>query len=176
MATRKEEKASFVIRFTQKYISGEEGKTSMQWRGSIEHVQGGAQQHFTEFESVIEFIQQKLADLTIDAMEDKTPQEQKDILAVSFEMWKKMATAGPKLWLKTMTNPIKGMEEIQKQISQVGENFKQKLDVPFSFQNQMDKWATSTKADYKNLVELIEQLTSRVDALHDKVNKLYDND
>ncbi|MFN4147866.1 MAG: hypothetical protein ACK4GN_18745, partial [Runella sp.] len=41
MATKKEETASFVLRFTQKIYNNEQGEPQIQWRGSIRHVQGG---------------------------------------------------------------------------------------------------------------------------------------
>ena len=71
MASKKDETASFVLRFTQKIFQNEEGESQVQWRGNIRHVQGGDEERFSEFDEVVKFIQDKLADLTIYAMEDK---------------------------------------------------------------------------------------------------------
>ena len=41
MATKKDETASFVLRFTQKIFQNEEGEPQIQWRGNMRHVQTG---------------------------------------------------------------------------------------------------------------------------------------
>ena len=68
MSVKKEETASFVLRFNQKIFHTEEGDPQVQWRGNIRHVQGGDEQRFSEFDEVVQFIQGKLAELTIQAM------------------------------------------------------------------------------------------------------------
>ena len=73
MPTKKEETASFVLRFTQKIFQNEKEESEVQWRGNIRHVQGGEEKRFSEFKEVVDFIQEKLADLTILAMEEKSP-------------------------------------------------------------------------------------------------------
>ena len=65
------ETASFVIRFTQKIYQNDKGESDVQWRGNIRHVQGGDEKNFSQFNDVVTFLQEKLADLTIIAMEDK---------------------------------------------------------------------------------------------------------
>ena len=102
MAKKKEETASFVLRFTQKIYSGEDGESQVQWRGNIRHVQGGEEKRFSEFEEAYQFIQNKLADLTIQAVEGKSPEEQKGILAKSFDLWRRMAMETPKMFIETI--------------------------------------------------------------------------
>ena len=165
MATNKKaETASFVLRFTQKIFQNEKGESQIQWRGNIRHVQGGSEKRFSEFDEVVNFIQEKLADLTIQAMEDKSPEEQKGILSKSFDLWKKMALTAPQVVIETLKDPIKGVEQFQTQINQVGESIGQKLE--------MDTWRTSTKADAKNIMQLLEQLSNNVNSLNEKVDQL----
>ena len=81
MSPKKDETASFMLRFTQKIFNSESGEPQVQWRGNIRHVQGGEEKRFSDFDEALGFIQSKLADLTIGAMEDKPLEEQKGILS-----------------------------------------------------------------------------------------------
>ncbi len=172
MANKKEETASFVLRFTQKVFQSEAGEPEVQWRGNIRHVQGGQEKRFSEFDDALEFIREKLADLTILAMEDKTPEEQKGILAKSFDMWKKMALTAPQLVLDTIKDPKKQMEQMQTQFQSASENISQKIEETIAQKVPIDEWRASSKSDYKNLVNLIEKLATDVDQLNKKVDKM----
>lgn len=168
MATKKEETASFMLRFTQKIFENESGEPQIQWRGNIRHVQGGDEKRFSEFDDVVSFIQSKLQDLTIQAMEDKTPEEQKGILSKSFDLWKRMASEAPKMVLDTIKDPKKQVaqiqDQIQDQISQVKDEIGQKLD--------FDSWLTSSKSDSKLIMEKLEKLSGDISKLNKKVEKL----
>ena len=65
MAVKKDETASFMLRFTQKIFQNEDGESQVQWRGNIRHVQGGDEKRFSEFDDAVTFIQGKLAEMTI---------------------------------------------------------------------------------------------------------------
>ncbi len=168
MSTKKEETASFMLRFTQKIFENESGEPQVQWRGNIRHVQGGDEKRFSEFDEVIKFIQSKLQDLTIQAMEDKSPEEQKGILSKSFELWKRMALEGPKIVMETIKDPKKQVAQfqgqIQEQINQVKEDIGQKID--------LDSWLSSSKSDSRLILEKLESLSKEVAALNEKVTKL----
>lgn len=172
MKNKKEETASFVLRFTQKVFQSEEGEAQVQWRGNIRHVQGGAEKRFSQFDTAVDFIREKLADLTIVAMEDKSPEEQKGILAKSFDMWKKMALTAPQMVIETIKDPKKQIEQVQSQLTQAGENITHKIEETITQRLPIDEWRTSSKSDYKNLVSLMEQLAKDVDTLNKKVDRL----
>lgn len=168
MSAKKEETASFVLRFNQKIFHTEEGEPQVQWRGNIRHVQGGDEQRFSEFDEVVQFIQGKLADLTIQAMGDKSPEEQKGILSKSFDLWKKMATTAPKLVLETIKDPKKQVaqfqDQIQDQISQLKTEFGGKIE--------LDSWIASSKADNKDLMNMMQKMSEEIAALNKKVDEL----
>ena len=168
MSTKKDETASFMLRFTQKIFENETGESEIQWRGNIRHVQGGDEKRFSEFDEVVKFIQSKLQDLTIQAMEDKTPEEQKGILSKSFDLWKRMAAEAPKMVIDTIKDPKKQVAQIQGQIqdqlTQVKEEIGQKLD--------MDSWLSSSKSDSKLIMEQLQKLSKEVSTLNKKVEKL----
>ena len=168
MPTKKEETASFVLRFTQKIFQNEQQESEVQWRGNIRHVQGGQEKRFSEFKEVVDFIQEKLADLTIQAMGEKTPEEQKGILATSFELWKRMSTTYPKMVLDTIKDPKAGVEQIQDEVNQQLKGVKDTI----SARLDPDAWKPATKSDLQEMMKMMEKLSKEVSALNKKVDKL----
>jgi uncharacterized protein (DUF885 family) len=169
MAIKKDEIASFVMRFTQKIYQVEDGNDHhVQWRGNIRHVQSGDEKRFVAYEDAAGFVKEKLATMTMQAVEDKTPEEQKGILSKSFDLWKKVATTTPKLVLESIKDPKKQVaqiqEQLQEQLNQAGEAIGQKLEI--------DDWRSSSKNDYKNIVKILEQLAAEVTTLTQKVDAL----
>ena len=164
MSVKKEETASFMLRFNQKIFNTESGDPQVQWRGNIRHVQGGDEQRFSDFEEVVEFIQSKLADLTLLAMEDKSPEEQKGILSKSFDLWKKMAFEGPKMVMETIKDPKKQVAQFQDQMHQVRDEISQKLEI--------DSWLRASKADYKQVMEKLEALSGELSDINRKIDAL----
>jgi len=63
MAKKTDQTASFMVRFTQQFFE-EDGKSNVQWRGKISHVQGNEEINFTEFKDALTFMQSKLQLLT----------------------------------------------------------------------------------------------------------------
>ena len=168
MSIKKEETASFMIRFTQKIFKNDSGDNQIQWRGNIRHVQGGEEQRFSGFEEVVGFIQSKLADLTIQAMEDKSPEDQKSILSKSYALWKKMAMEGPRMVMETIKDPKKQVTQIQDQLQdqfqQVRDDISQKLEI--------DSWRAASKDDFRQILGKLEELSNDVASLNKKVDQL----
>ena len=168
MSQKKDETASFMLRFTQKIFNSESGEPQVQWRGNIRHVQGGEEKRFSDFDEALGFIQSKLADLTIGAMEDKPLEEQKGILSKSFDLWKKMAFDGPKFMMETIKDPKKQVEQLQDQlqdqIEQVKGGFSQKLE--------LNSWLAASKNDYQQIMQTLGQLSRDIADLNEKVDQL----
>lgn len=168
MSHKKEETASFVIRFNQKIFQSEAGEPQVQWRGNIRHVQGGDEKRFSEFEGALQFIQQKLTDLTMQATEDKTPEEQKGILSKSLNLWKQVKEDYSKIVIETIKDPRGSVEhlqeQVQEQVSQMSDRLRPNLDP--------DSWKPVTRSDFKRTQDSIEALTKAVEALTHKVEAL----
>ena len=175
MATKKDETASFVLRFTQKIFQNEQDEPQIQWRGNMRHVQSGEEKNFSKFEDVTQFIQTTLTDLTVQAMEHKSPEEQKGILSKSFDLWKKMAMETPKLVMDSIKDPKKQahylQEQIQEQMHQVGDVLTQKLE-DAKQKLEVDEWRGSSKSDVKSMMKLLEQMSEQINVLNQKVDKL----
>jgi len=172
MASKKEETVSFVLRFTQKIYETEDGEQNVQWRGNIKHVQGDDEKRFTQYEDAVAFMQEKLADLTIQGIENKSPKEQKGILAKNFELWKKMTVDSPKLVLDVLKDPKKQIAQVQAQVTQIGDSITQKIEDRIGQKIDVDEWRASSKSDHKSLVDMIEKLSKEVSSLGKKLDKI----
>ena len=168
MSKKQEETASFLIRFRQMIYENETGESAIQWRGQIRHVQGGEEKRFSEFSEVVEFVQDKLSELTIQAMEDKSPEEQKSIITKSFDLWKKVAAQAPKRLMDTIKDPkaqvAQLQEQIQEQIHEVQESIGQKLDI--------DVLKRFSGQDNEEILKKLDDLTNRMDTMEEKIDAL----
>lgn len=168
MSHKKDETASFVIRFNQKIFQSETGEPQVQWRGNIRHVQGGDEKRFSEFEDALQFIQQKLTELTMLATEDKSPEEQKGILTKSLNLWKQVKEDYSKIVIETIKDPMGSVEQlqeqVQEQVSQMSDRLRPNLDP--------DSWKPVTRNDFKKTNDSIAALTHAVEVLSQKVEAL----
>ena len=159
-----EQTSSFVIRFTQKIFNDDQGEAQLQWRGKISHVQGGDQESFSDFEEAIQFMQNKLSDLTKENIKDKTTKEKEGLLTKSLDIWKKVARNTPKIVMEAIKDPKAQVTQIQEQISHVGDEISERFE--------LDDWKVVTKNDFKQMTDIVQQLSKDVKDLTKKVNKL----
>jgi len=163
MAKKTDQTASFMVRFTQQFFE-EDGKSNVQWRGKISHVQGNEEINFTEFKDALTFMQSKLQLLTEAVAAGKPESEREGIIYKSFDVWKKVAQTGPKMILDTLKDPKKQVSQIQEQISVLGDEISTRVGI--------DDWRTASKNDYKSLINSIETLRAEMKSLHTKVDKI----
>ncbi len=160
--------ASFMIRFTQKIFSTKDGDPDVQWRGKIAHVQSGDDSSFVEFENAISFMQEKLEDLTAASMIGKSEKEQDGILTKSFDLLKKIKDSAPKIVMDTIKDPIGQVsnikDQIEEQIKDVGDELSQKIEI--------DNLRMVSKSDYKDMIALMNKMSSQIDKLSEKVDAL----
>ncbi len=161
---KKAQTASFMVRFTQK-IFDENGESKVQWRGNVSHVQGGEDINFTDFNDAVGFIQQHLANLTMEATNDRSTEEQENILTKSFSLFKSVAATGPKIIKETLKDPRKQVATLQEQLSDYGEELLEKVP--------LDQWRNASKSDLKAMQDTLEKLTQSVTHLSKKVDDLH---
>jgi len=156
--------ASFVIRFNQQIYDSEAGEAQVQWRGSVRHVQDGAEKRFSDIQDLILFLQDKLTRLTLQATDDISPEAQKGILAKSLNLWKQVTTEYPRKVLETIKDPMGGMEQLQEQVHQMSDRILPALDP--------DSWKPATRNDLKETRQQIQALTDAVQALSKRIEHL----
>ena len=160
--------ASFMIRFTQKIFNEKDGKPGVQWRGKISHVQSGNDKSFVAFERAVEFMQEKLEDLTASSIEGKSEKEQDGILTKSFEFLRKIKDNAPKIMMDTIKDPMGQVgnikDQIEEQIKDVGDEISQKIE--------FDNLRMVTRSDYKVMMGLMQKMSKQIDTLSKKVDSL----
>ena len=159
MAKKADQTASFMVRFNQ-IIFEEDGESKVQWRGKVSHVQGGEDQSFSDFNDAVKFIQERLADLTIEATKDKSPELQDSLLKKSFSLWKTMAKEGPKVIMETIKDPRKQVAHLQDQISDFGEDLMDKVPI--------DQWRNASRSDFNSIKDSISHLADEMKKLNAK--------
>ena len=163
MGSKKDKTASFMLRFTQK-IYEEGGEADIQWRGMVSHVQGNEQLKFTDFNVAMAFIQKRLQDMTRENTQDKTKQEQEGLLAKSLDIWKLVAQNAPKMIAEALKDPKKQVEQIQHQISNIGDEISARVEI--------DEWRNASRSDFKKILSAIETLSNEIKVVNKKVDKL----
>lgn len=163
MTKKAEQTASFMVRFNQK-IYEENGDSKVQWRGKVSHVQGGEDKSFSDFNEAVTFIQQKLANLTLEAAKDKSPEQQDSLLKKSFSLWKTVAKEGPKVFMETIKDPKKQVANIQEQISYLGDEMLDKVHI--------DQWRNASKSDLKDIKDSMGKLLKEMKKLNSKVDAM----
>ena len=173
MSNKKEETASFVLRLSQKIFETDGGEHQIEWRGNIRHVQSGDEARFSNFEDAETFVQQKLTSMTMKAVEDKPDEAQKGILSKSFDFWKKVASATPKLVMDSIKDPKKQAEhlqdQIQEQIHNISDAIGQKIEDTIGGKIEFDNILPASKAE---IIEKLDQLTSRLEAIESKIDNI----
>jgi len=163
MTKKADQTASFMVRFNQ-IIYEDNGESKVQWRGKVSHVQGGEDQSFSDFNDAVKFIQERLADLTLEATKDKSPEQQDSLLKKSFSLWKTMAKEGPKVIMDTIKDPRKQVAHFQDQISDFSEELKDKV--------QIDQWRNASRSDFNAIKQSISQLADQMKELNAKVDAI----
>ena len=102
--------------------------------------------------------------MTIDATQDKTTEEQENILQKSFSLFKTFAATGPQFLKDTLKDPRKQMAQIQDQLSDYGEDLLEKVP--------LDDWRHASKSDFQAIQTSLAALTKSVTALSKKVDAM----
>ncbi|MEM5565029.1 hypothetical protein WNY78_07930 [Psychroserpens sp. AS72] len=163
MSKKADQTASFMVRFNQ-IIFEEDGESKVQWRGKVSHVQGGEDQSFSDFNDAVKFIQERLADLTLEATKHKSPEQQDSLLKKSFSLWKTMAKEGPKVIMETIKDPRKQVANLQDQITDFGEDLMEKVPI--------DQWRNASRSDFNSIKDSISQLADEMKKLNAKVDAM----
>lgn len=151
--------ASFVLRFTQELWQDTGGEPHVRWRGHIRHVQGTAEERFTDFADAVTFMQRYLTQLTIDTLSGTEELTQEKIFAESFKMWEQFASSYAKMMSQAMEQSVRQSETFREQIDEAGKRV-------------MDAWRIPFQADQHTLAETVDHLQAQIEALAKKVETL----
>jgi len=152
--------ASFVVRFTQEIWEDAPGEPRVEWRGKIRHVQSNAETRFTALSDALGFMQQHLAQLTMDSIPGGTSKmEQDKVMRESFKLWEQFASTYSNMMFDAMERTINQSEALKTQMDE-------------SVEKALKAWQLPVGSDQKQVVEALNQLQAQVKALSDKVDRL----
>ena len=167
MKKKQEQTASFMVRFHQQ-IFEENGESKIQWRGKISNVQDGDEKRFSDFNDALNFMQNKLGELTEEATKHESTEKQESIIDKSLSMWKTIKDVGPKVLRDTLKDPKKQFNQfqdtIQDQISNIGDEIGEKV--------QIDQWRNASRSDFNKIQNQIESLSAEIQKLSTKMDTI----
>jgi len=160
--------ASFVLRFTQDVYTDEAGEPRVRWRGHIRHVQGDGEARFTEFADAVSFMQQRLAALTMSAVADRSPADQRQAMADSLQLWERMTSGYAAAMLDAFSQTMARSEAVRQQ---VGEQLGRSLSwwAPFVAPGA---GATAPAAGADAVLAALRDVAARLEALDGRVAQL----
>lgn len=164
--------ASFVLRFTQDVYTDEAGESRVRWRGHVRHVQSDAEARFTEFADAVAFMQQRLARLTMDAVADRSPADQRQAMADSLQLWERMTSGYATAMLDAFSRTLAQSEAVRQQ---VGEQLGRSLTwwAPFVAPAPGGSGAArSTEPDAGALLAALGELARRLEAIEDRAARI----
>lgn len=110
--------ASFILRFTQDLWQTAGGEPSLQWRGTIRHVQGEEETAFTEFAEAVGFMQEHLTRLTMDALPGDTKQERDRALNEGLKLWEQFTASYTGLVFDALEHTLDQSEALRRRMEE----------------------------------------------------------
>ena len=146
---------SFVLRFVRE--AGEDQQA--RWRGVVKHVQGDAEQQFTQFAEAMTFMQDHVNEL----------------VQTSFSESAKLNEANPfmettRLWGEYMPKYAEMMMNSMGDAAQQSMNFTQQVEKAMSA--TLSAWGLPTQQDQEETAVSITKLTDHINSLTDKIAEL----
>jgi polyhydroxyalkanoate synthesis regulator protein len=151
--------ASFLIRFTQDLWRTPQGDPELEWRGVIRHVQGEAELGFTDFADALKFIQDHLAQLTVNAMPGDSKMDQEKALTAGLKLWEQFASSYSDMMVDAMERTIEGSEALKKQMDRAVEQ-------------TLKTWAKPSKAKGNEIGPMLQDLAAQIKTLTDRIDQL----
>lgn len=108
--------ASFVLRFTQDLWRDQEGEPHIEWRGQVRRVQDGEEMRFTDLADAMNFIQESLLKVTMNAVPKEDKMYQDKAVRESLKMWEKFAENYTSIMVDAMQQTMKQSESFQRQL------------------------------------------------------------
>lgn len=109
--------ASFVLRFTQDLWQDQKGEPRIEWRGRVQRVQDGEEIRFTDLSDAMNFIQESLLKVTMNAVPKEDKMYQDKAMRESLKIWEKLAENYTNLMVEALQRTMKQSESFQRQLN-----------------------------------------------------------
>ena len=112
--------ASFLLRFTQERWEDAQREPHVRWRGHIRHVQGAAEDRFTDFSQAAAFMQQNLAALTMQTFAADSLERRERVLREGLQLWEQFAVSYTQVvssaWEQAIDESVKSSERLRQRV------------------------------------------------------------
>ncbi|MEZ4736100.1 MAG: hypothetical protein R3E79_54120 [Caldilineaceae bacterium] len=169
--------ASFVLRFTQDFWRDQEGEPRIEWRGQVRRVQDGEEMRFTDLADAMNFIQESLLKVTMNAVPKEDKLDQDKAVRQSLKLWEKFAENYTSMIVDAMQQTMKQSESIQRQINDAVEQAMKPwwlmgLPTPFERKSKESEAAATTAAAQAQILQTLAALQAQIQTLSQKVSDL----
>jgi len=144
--------ASFVLRFTQDHWRDQKGKPRIEWRGEVRRVQDGEELRFTDLAEAMNFIQESLLKVTMNAVPKEDKQYQDKAVRQSLKLWEKFAENYTSMMVDAMQQTMKQSESFQRQMNEAVEQVMKPWWL-MGFPTPVSPQATATQATAPHVKE-----------------------
>lgn len=146
---------SFVLRFVREVGEDQQAR----WRGVIKHVQGDAQENFTQFTEALAFMQAHVNDVIRDSFAGAAATNAANPLLETTRLWGAMMPEMTRLfagtWEETMNSNVAAAQQMQKNAAAV-----------------LSAWGAPTKEEQDRTLAALENLTQQLTTLHARMGEL----
>lgn len=168
--------ASFVLRFTQDIWRDQAGEPRVEWRGLVQRVKDGEELRFTDLSDAMNFIQESLLKVTMNAVPKEDKMYQDKAMRESSKMWEKFAETYTSMMVDAMQQTIKQSETFQRQVSDTVEQAMKpwwlSFVTPPAPKPQESESQAAQLATQMQILQTLAALQSQIQALSEKVTSL----
>ncbi len=169
--------ASFVLRFTQDLWRDQSGEPHLEWRGQVRRVQDGEEMRFTDLAEAMNFIQESLLKVTMNAVPKEDKQYQDKAVRQSLKLWEKFAENYTSMMVDAMQQTMKQSESFQRQMNEAVEQVMKPwwlmgFPTPSAPKAKESEAAASSAATQTQILQTLAALQAQISALSDKVSDL----
>lgn len=169
--------ASFVLRFTQDHWRDQSGEPRIEWRGQVRRVQDGEELRFTDLAEAMNFIQESLLKVTMNAVPKEDKQYQDKAVRQSLKLWEKFAENYTSMMVDAMQQTMKQSESFQRQMNEAVEQVMKPwwlmgFPAPVAPKAKESESAASSTATQTQILQTLAALQAQISALSDKVSDL----
>jgi hypothetical protein len=169
--------ASFVLRFTQDLWRDQKGEPRLEWRGEVRRVQDGEELRFTDLAEAMNFIQESLLKVTMNAVPKEDKQYQDKAVRQSLKLWEKFAENYTSMMVDAMQQTMKQSESFQRQMNEAVEQVMKPwwlmgFPAPAAPKAKENESVPSATATQTQILQTLAALQAQISVLSDKVSDL----
>ncbi len=168
--------ASFLLRFTQERWEDAQREPHVRWRGHIRHVQGAAEDRFTDFSQAAAFMQQNLAALTRQTFAADSLESRERVLREGVKLWEQFAVSYTQTvshaWEQAVDESVKSSERLRQRVETARDQTLRLWGLPLPLPEKQGQPSSERE---RALAAKVESLRAQVATLEARIGELESN-